>query len=224
MPLLIGLIIIIACVYTARGPIGQWKRIRRLNEKGQKAIATVTEISKRLPRKQQGSPSVYITFEFHPASDPKPIMGERLRSLFMHLDHPPQVTSKLEIFYDPQNPADFFCPESDDHSLASRLGAQITFLLIAGLLGLIATRRYHALLNIIRSAPAQLGTLAQIRTSAQGAFSRLVVVTFEFDNHSFVLKTVVPARLVQSLSIGDSLWLLVPPRKPNRALVAAAFI
>jgi hypothetical protein len=35
---------------------------------------------------------------------------------------------------------------------------------------------------------------------------------------------VVPVRLIQSFSIGDSVWILVPPQKPNRALLAAAFL
>ena len=217
-------IIILACTYTARTPFDQWKRIRGLKKIGRSATAVVTDISRRLPAQERGAPSEYLTFEFRPAPDAQLIIGERLRSLFMHLDNPPQIHSKLDLLYDPANPSDFFCPESDDRSLASRLGVQIIFLVIAGLLGLIAALRYRALLDVICSAPAQLGTLVQVRTSAQGAFSRLVVVAFEFDSRSFALKTVVPARLAQFLSIGDSVWILVPPRKPNRAIIAAAFL
>ncbi len=224
MLLLTCLIIILGCAYTARAPFGQWARIRRLKGIGRSATAVVTEISKRLPRKERGGPSEYVTFEFRPTPDAKPIVGERLRSLFMHLDNPLQIHSKLDLRYDPANPSDFFCPESDDRSLASRLGVQIIFLVIAGLLGLIAALRYRALLNVICNAPAQLGTLVEVRTSAQGAFSRLIVVTFEYDGRPLVLKTVVPVRLTQSFSIGDSVWLLVPPRKPNRAIIAAAFL
>ena len=224
MLLLTCAIIFIGCVYTARTPFGEWLRIRRLKKIGRSATAIVTEISKRLPRKERGAPSEYVTFEFRPAPDAQTIIGERLRSLFMHLDNPPQIHSKLDLLYDPANPSDFFCPESDDRSLASHLSVQIAFLLIAGVVLLIAALRYRVLLNVICSAPAQLGTLVQVRTSAQGAFSRLVVVAFEFDSRSFALKTVVPARLAQFLSIGDSVWILVPPRKPNRAIIAAAFL
>ena len=224
MLLLTCAIIFIGCVYTARTPFGEWLRIRRLKKEGQSATATVTEISKRLPRKERGAPSEYVTFEFRPAPDAQLIIDERLRSLFMHLDNPPRIGSKLDLLYDPDNPSDFFCPQTDDRSLASHLGVQIVFLVIVGILLLIAALRYRALLNVIANAPAQLGTLVQVRTSAQGAFSRLVVVAFEFNARSFALKTVVPVRLTQSLSIGDSVWLLVPPRKPNRAIIAAAFL
>ena len=224
MVLLTCIIIIIGCAYTAREPYAEWGRIQKLKKNSQKIIATVTNISKRLPGHQRGAPSEYVTFEFQPPTADKPIIGERLRSLFMHLDKLPRRNSKIELFYDPKKPDNFFCPESDDHSLASGLGVQIVFLVLAGLLGIIAAFRYRALLNIICNAPAQIGTLAQVRTSAQGAFSRLVVLTFEFDSRSFAIKTTVPARLTVSLSIGDSVWILVPPAKPNRAVVAAAFL
>ncbi len=224
MLLMTFLIILLGCGYTARGPFGEWNRIRRLKNIGRSATAVVTDISRRLPAKERGAPSEYLTFEFRPTPDAQPIIGERLRSLFMHLDNPPQIHSKIELFYDPANPSDFFCPESDDRSLASHLSVQTVFLLTAGILLLIAALRYRALLDVICNAPAQLGTLVEVRTSAQGAFSRLIVVTFEYDGRPHVLKTIVPARLAQSFNIGDSVWLLVAPRKPKRAVLAEAFL
>ncbi len=221
MFLLTSLIILLGCAYTARPPFNEWLRIRRLKSIGRTATAEVTDISRRLPAKERGVPSEYVTFEFQAAPDTLPIVGERLRSLFKHQV---QTTTKLDVRYDPKNPSDFFCLQSDDHSLVWRLNLQITFLAIAALLLLIAALRYRALLNTICNAPALLGTLVELRTSAQGAFSRLVVVTFEFNSRTFVLKTVVPARLAYSLSIGDSVYLLVPPRRPNRAVLAGAFL
>ncbi len=224
MLLLTCLIIILGCAYTVRGPFAEWLRIRRLKSVGRSATAMVTDISRRLPAQERGSPSEYITFEFRPDPDAEPIIGERLRSLFMHLEKPPQLNSKIDLLYDPDDHSNIYCPESDDRSLASRLSIQIIFFAIAALLGFIAVRRYRTLINVICNAPAQLGTLVQIRSSAQGAFSRFVVVTFEFDKRSFVLKTIVPVRLTQSWSIGDSVWILVPPPKPKRAVIAAAFL
>ena len=224
MLLLTFLIILLGCGYTARGPFAQWYRIRRLKNVGRPATAVVTQISKRLPRKERGAPSEYVTFEFQAAPDAEPIVGERLHSLFMHLNIDIRRGTKLTVLHDPDNPSDFFCPESDDRSFASLLSVQIVFLLIAGLLLLIAALRYRALLDVICNAPAQLATLVEVRASAQGAFSRLIILTFEHDGQPHVLKTVVPARLAHSFSIGDSVWLLVPPRRPSRAVLAEAFL
>lgn len=224
MLLLTFLIILLGCGYTARGPFAEWNRIRRLKNIGRSATAVVTEISKRLLRKERGAPSEYVIFEFQAAPDTQPIVGERLRSLFMHLNIDIRRGTELTVRHDPDNPSDFFCPQTDDRSLVSRLSVQIVFLLIAGILLLIAALRYRALLDLICNAPAQLATLVEVRTSAQGAFSRLIVVTFEYDSRTHVLKTVVPVRLAQSFSIGDSVWLLVVPRKPKRAVLAGAFL
>lgn len=224
MLLLTCTIIIIGCAYTARPPLAEWARIRRLKNTALSATAKVTNISRRLPTQERGGPREFVTLEFRPTPNAKPIVGERLRSLFMHLDEPVQLADQFEILYDPDEPSEFFCPESDDRSFLSHLLVQIIFLAIAGLLLLLAALRYRALINIVCNAPAQLGALAEVRTCAQGAFSRLVVVTFEFEGRNLVIKTIVPATLIHSVSIGESIWLFVPPRKPNRALVAGAFL
>ena len=71
------------------------------------------------------------------------------------------------------------------------------------------------------NAPAQSGRVAKIRASAQGAFSRLMVVTLQTAERTFILKRVVPVGVAQKFSVGDSIWLLVPSGKPSRAVIAA---
>ena len=221
MLLLTCSIILVGCAYTARGGFGEWLRIRRLRSIGRTTIAEVTDISRRLPRKERGAPSEYVTFEFRPAPNAEPIVGERLRSLFKDRVQP---AGKLDVRYDPDNPSDFFCLQSDDYSLVWRLSVQIIFLGVVGVLLLMVVFRYRALIRTVCNAPVVLGRLVDVRSCAQGAFSRLVVVTFEFDSRTIVLKTVVPVHLAHSFSIGDSVYLLVPPRKPKRALLAGAFL
>jgi len=223
MLLLTSLIIVVACAYTAVGHFQDWSRIRRLKDIGHSAEAQVTDISRSRPAGQRGAAREYVTFQFRPLEAPQaePISGQRLHSLF-----PEQLKlgSRLSITYDPANPQDFFCLESDDCSLVSQLGVQIFFLIIVALLLLLAGFRYYALLHIACRAPAESGRVAEIRTSAQGAFSRLLVVTLQVADRTLILKRVVPVGFAQRFSVGDSVWLLVPPRKPSRAIIAAAFL
>lgn len=223
MLLLACLIIVIACAYTARGHFRDWFRIRRLKGVGRSTAAFVTDISRRRPAGKRGAAREYVTFEFHPSgtAQAEPVSDHRLHSLFQEQM---KIGSQLSIIYDPADPEDFFCPETDDRSLPSRLSVQILFLIVVALLALLAVFRHCSLLRIVRSASAQPGTVAGIRTCTQGAFSRLVVITFQFADRTFVLKRVVPVRLVQRFSVGDPVWLLVPPRRPSRAVVAAAFL
>ena len=221
--LLICLTIIIVCAYTARGHFQDWSRIRRLKNIGRTTQAVVTNISDRRPAGQRGAAREYITFEFTPSdsSQAQPVPGERLHSWFIRRI---KLGDKLSVTYDPGSPENFFCPEVDDHSLAGRLSAQIVFLIVALALLLLGCLRYFVLLRIARDSPAQRGTIAEIATSAQGAFSRLVVITLQHEDSTLVLKRVVPARLAHRFSVGDSIWLLVPLGKPHRAIVAAAFL
>ncbi|NIA07086.1 MAG: hypothetical protein GWP14_05545 [Actinobacteria bacterium] len=221
--LLIGLVTVAVCAYTARGHFRDWSRIRRLKSVGRSAQAVVTNILRCRPGGQRGAAREYIAFEFRPLdpSDAQPVSGQRLHSLFLRQI---KLGDKLDVTYDPATPEDFFCPEVDDQSLIGRLSAQIIFLIAVLALLLWACFRYFALLRIVRNSPAQLGTVVEIGPCAQGAFSRLVVVTLQVADRVVILKRVVPARLAQSFSIGDSIWLLVPPGKPHRGIIAAAFI
>lgn len=223
MLLLIPLVIVVVCAYTARGQFQDWSRIRRLKNTGRTIQAVVTEISLKRPRGQRGAAREYVTFEFTPLDSPdaEPVTDQRLHSLFLRQM---KLDEQLSVTYNPASPENFFCPEVDDHSLIGRLSAQIVFLVVALALLLLAGFRYFALLKIVRNGSAQLGTVAEIGTCAQGAFSRLVVVTLQAADRTVILKRVVPARLVQSLAIGDSIWLLVPTAKPRRAVIAAAFL
>jgi len=223
MLLLICLVIVAVCVYTARGQFKDWSRIRRLKSLGCTTQAVVTNIFDRRPRGQRGAAREYIAFEFTPldSTDVQPVSGERLGSWFIRQI---KLGDKLDVTYDPASPENFFCPEVDDLSLIGRLSAQVVFLMAALALLLLACCRYVALLKIVRNSPAKNGTIAEIGTCAQGAFSRLVVVRLQADQRNVILKRVVPARLAQSFSIGDSICLLVPPGKPRRAIIAAAFL
>ena len=223
MLLLTCLIIVVACAYTAGGHFQEWSRIRRLKGLGHSAEALVTDVSRSRPAGEHGAAREYVTFAFRPLEAPQaePISGQRLHSLFKEQL---KLGSRLSITYDPTNPKDFFCLDSDDLSLVSQLAVQIFFLIIVVLLLLLASFRYYALLRIACSAPAEPGRVAEIRTSAQGAFSRLVVVTLQVADRTFILKRVVPVSLAQRFSVGDSIWLLVPPAKPSRAIIAAAFL
>ena len=220
MLLLTCLVIVIACAYTAVGHFQDWSRIRRLKGLGHSVEALVTNISRSRPAGEHGAAQEYVTFQFHPLEAPQaePISGQRLHSLF-----PEQLKlgSRLSITYDPADPADFFCLESDDRSLVSQLGVQIFFLVVVVLLLLFAGFRYYALLHIACRAPAESGRVAEIRTSAQGAFSRLLVVTLQVADRTLILKRVVPVGFAQRFSVGDSVWLLVPSGKPSRAVIAA---
>ena len=223
MLLLICLVIVVVCAYTARGQFQDWSRIRRLKSTGRTTQAVVTDVSDRRPAGQRGASREYVTFEFTPLGSPdaEPVTGERLGSWFIR---PIKLGDKLDVTYDPASTVNFFCPEVDDHSLVGRLSAQIVFLIAALASLLLAGFRYFALLKIVRNGLAQLGTIVEIGPCAQGAFSRLVVVTLQAADRTVILKRVVPARLAQRFSIGDSIWLLVPPAKPRRAIIADAFL
>ena len=224
MLLLICLIIVVGSVYTMVDDLSDWARISRLKSIGQSTTAQVTDVSRRRPGGERGAFAEYVTYEFRTSPDAEPITGESLSSQFAHLDKRIRLGSTVTVRYDPADPQDFFCVESDDHTLGSRLAVQIMFLTIAGLLLILAVYRYFRLLKIVRDAPAQIGTVAQISASGQGAFSRLVVVTFQHAGRNFVIKRIAPMRLAHTFSSGQSVWLLVPPRKPNRAIIAGAFL
>ena len=223
MLLLTSLIIVLACAYTARHHFRDWARIRRLKTIGRSVEAVVTDIFRARPRGERGAALEYVQFEFHPLQAPQtePVTGRRLHSLF---NEPLRLGSRLTVAYDPAKPEEFFCPQVDDSSVVVRLSVQLVFLIAVALLLFLAVVRYFILLNVAGHAPAHPGTIAAVRTSAQGAFSRLVVFTFRFADRTFVLKRVVPVRLTQRFSVGDPVWLLVPPRRPSRAIIAAAFL
>ena len=217
-------IIVVACAYTARGHFHEWSRINRLKDVGQSTQAVVTEIALRRPRGQRGAAREYAIFQFTPAGDSQtePVVNQqRLHSLF---DKPLKSGSQITVTYDPADPENFFCPATDDRSLANQLSVQIVFLIIAALLMLLAVLRYFALLIVVRNAPAHSGTVAEIRSSAQGAFSRLVVLTLQIEDSPLIIKRVVPMRLAHRFCVGDSIWLLTPPAKPSRAIIAADFL
>ena len=221
--LLICLVIVAVCAYTARRDIQDFSRIRRLKTLGSSAQAVVTGIFDRRPAGEHGAAREYIAFEFIPAdsSASTPIVGERLGSWFIR-----QITlgDEITVIYDPDSPKSFFCPEVDDHSLIGRISAQIVFLVIALLLLLLALWRYFIFLGVVRRAPVQPGTVVDISSCAQGAFSRQLVVSLRTADRTVILKRIVPLRLAQHLAVGNPVDLLVPPGKPRRAIVAAAFL
>lgn len=223
MLLLICLVIVVVCLYTAREHIQDSARVHRLKSVGRTTQAVVTKILDRRPTGERGAAREYITFEFTPPGSPdaQPVTGERLGSWFIRQI---KLRDTLEVVYDPADPDNFFCPEVDDHSLLGRLAAQIVFLVIAFVLSLLALLRHVLLLGIIRNGSVQRGKIVDIGPTSQGAFSRLLVVSFRFADHDVIVKRVVPFRLVRHLIVGDSIDLLVPSGKPRRAVAAAAFL
>ena len=167
MLLLICLIIVSGSVYTATDDIGDWVRIHRLKSIARSTTAEITEISLRRAKGERGAVSEYVTYEFRTSPDNEPIRGESRSSLFMHLDKKIRKGSKITVKYDPDNPHNFFCLESDDRTLSSRLAVQIIFLAAGGLLLILAGLRYFRLLEIICTAPAQSGRVAEIGPSSQ---------------------------------------------------------
>ena len=225
MLLLICLVIVVVCLYTARGHIKDSARIHRLKSIGQTTQAVVTKIIEhRLKgRGERGAAREYIVFQFTPTGSPdaQPVTGERLGSWFIR-----QIASgdTLDVVYDPTGPDNFFCPEVDDHSLLGRLAAQLVFLVIAFVLLLLALLRHILLLGIIRNGSVQQGKIVDVGPTSQGALSRLLAVSFRLADRDIIVKRVVPFRLVRHLIVGDSIDLLVPPKKPRRAIVADAFL
>ena len=69
-----------------------------------------------------------------------------------------------------------------------------------------------------------MGTIADIRSSSQGAFSRLLVVTFHAAEQKVIIKRVVSARLAHTFTVGSTIGLLVPQSKPKHAVIADAFV
>lgn len=201
----------------------QWRHVRSLKATGKQGVAEVTGFSTARQKGERGAALEYVDFEFVPSGGVglRYVKGQRLRSFFVA---PPKRGDKLTVIYDLEKPEDFICLQTDDRPLRQRLTAQIFFLAVAALVLLLAGLRYLKLLKIVRTAPAQSGTVVDVRTCAQGAFSRLVVVALQADDRKAIVKRVVPVRLAHTYATGDAVWLLVPPGKPAKAIIADAFL
>ena len=223
IPLIVCAVLAVGSIWTSAGDFLQWRRVRSLKAGGRQAEAEVTRFGDERLKGERGTSLRYVYFEFAPAGTVglKRIEGKRLLSLFVE---PPKPGDELTVVYDPANPEDFVCLQTDDRPLGQRLTAQIFFLAVAGLVFLTAGLRFLKLLKIVGNAAARSGTVADIRSCAQGAFSRLLVVALQDGERQVIIRRVVPFRLAHALDVGDGVWLLVPLGKLKEAIIADAFL
>ncbi len=223
LPLMACIILAVGSIWTSAGHCLEWRHVRSLKVTGKQAEAEVTGFESKRPKGERGTTRKYVSLEFFPSGRVglEPVKGERLSSLFVKS---PKLGDELTVLYDPADPEGFVCLRTDDRPLGQRLAVQIFFLVVAGLVLILAGLRFFRLLRIVAGAPARSGTVVDIRSCAQGAFSRLLVVALQDGERQVIVKRVVPVRLVHTLDLGDAVWLLVPPGKAGKAIIADAFL
>ena len=223
MPLIVCVVLAVGSIWTSAGDFLEWRHVRSLKVTGKQTEAEVTGFESKRPKGEKGAARKYVSFEFIPSGriGLEPVKGERLSSLFVKI---PKLGDELTVLYDPADPEGFVCLRTDDRPLGQRLTAQIFFLVVAGLVFILASLRFLMLQKTVGTAPARSGTVVDIRSCAQGAFSRLLVVALQDGERQVIVKRVVPARLANTLDPGHTVWLLVPPGKAGRAVIADAFL
>jgi hypothetical protein len=194
-------------------------RGRRLAATGLQGTALVTRAADQYlaGKVLQPDPRMPVTLEVTlPGREPYTLENVTLP------DHrqPVIVGHKIPIWVDPQDAKVFTTrgqfPLVDDMLAAWLLGPPVLLALV------VALWQRRRMLALWRTGEAAVAVVVTSRMSPIAPLSRLVQLTLREDRTGRTFSALEPAT-ARPLAPGDQVWVVVPPRRPTRALLASLY-
>jgi hypothetical protein len=126
----------------------------------------------------------------------------------------------IEVHVNPDNPHDFTV--RGDISMIHELGLGLSLLPIGVILLGVALVKRWGVLRTWRTGAAAVAVALESRQTAIAPLSRVVRFTLRDSRDGRVFAATAPARVAR-FEEGDEFWVVHPPRRPGKALVAALY-
>lgn len=192
---------------------------RRLIEQGHLVEATVVELDQTrstMTRPMDRNFSREVVLQYTP---PGGVEQEVRGRLDARPGETVQVGQTMKIRVDPANPRRWTDRSRAKAWLAEMTSVALLVPLVAALL-VVALLRRAAILRVWREEPASEAVVVDTAHSAMAPRSRALRLTIKGDTRVF--STLYPLRAGVP-AVGETLWVVAPPGKPQKAVVAGLY-
>jgi hypothetical protein len=216
LTLVIGLIAIYVTVTRVRDALrDRWLILHGTQVQAKFLTVQGVPVVKRWPRNEAMGATLLV-----------PLPGGRTHELDIRLEPKPnsfaRVGDELTIRVDPNRP-DFWTEQTETRPWRMELVAPALLLpLVAILVGITVWRR-QGVLRVWRQAPLAPVEVVQVDHTAMAPRSRIVRFARQDSDDRRLGSALVPVH-AGIPSIGETLWLVVPPVNPHRAIVARLYL
>jgi hypothetical protein len=215
---LAALVLLAAAVYVGLIQTTQWRHDMRLVRYGTPVTAMVVEADGASHAGPEFSPPVSVKLKYELNGKPYTVSG-----IVEAGDGPRYVSPKrpLAIRVDPAHPTDWTARDHPTSLVRELLGAGLILVVVLVLL-LLALLARQRVLRLWRDGQALAAVVVQTAHSALAPRSRAVRCTLSDHSDKRLITIFIPHAIAQ-LAPGDTLYLIVPPNRPHRALPAMLY-
>jgi hypothetical protein len=203
--------------YYAISRVYFWSQENRLIQHGEKVQAEVMgwEVGGDAPKNKIVPPDAGIDLLYS-------YKGQTYRPHGYLAGRKEQIKTRttVPLFIDPANPSRWTGRTEPASLMQELLSAMILvpFVFLFFALALVTRRQ---VLRIYREGEPVLAEVVSIGHSAAAPLSRMVRCAVHLGDEARIIKTVLPAQ--KTPAVGETLWLLAPPGRPEQGLPAALF-
>ncbi len=214
---ILGVTMVIIASYYAISRIYVWSEERRLIEHGAKVEAQVMgwEKGSNAPKNQVVPANTGVDLEYT-------YKGQSFRTHGWMAGRKQHLTTGkfVSIFIDPEHP-ERWTGRSEPSSFWQELLSTMLLVPFIILFFAMALWRRREVLRVYRYGEPMAAEVVGIGHSAAAPFSRLLRCAVQIGEESRILKILLPNR--KSPGVGQSLWLIAPPDRPQQAVPAILF-
>lgn len=217
---LVALLMAVAGGYLVFTQVRASSRGRWLIEHGAKGTARVISADGQpTPGKRYAPDQANFRVEVRPETGEPFTFASRLEQHRGELKVGRPEETSFPIYFDPKDRSNFTTrtgyPLQDD----LLVGLFLLPLVVLLLAGAVLTRM--SVLRVWRNGEAVIAAVVETKQAASAPMSRVVRYTPRDARDNRVFATLVPNRL--PLAAGDSFWLVAPPDRPDKGVVAALY-
>lgn len=215
---LLGAGLLVVTCYYAISRIYSWSEENRLITQGVKVMGEVVGWSGGLATKTQHFKlpantvvNIEYTYNGQVYQDSSELMG-RTEEI--------QTRTPLAFFIDPNNPRRWTTRTVPASFMTETLAALMLFpfVILLFAFALLSRRR---VLRIYREGEAIVGEVMSVAHSAAAPLSRMISCAAHVGGDDRVIKILLPTR--KAPAVGETLWLLASPNRPEQAVPVALF-
>ena len=212
-----GAALLAVTLYYAASRAYLWNQERRLITRGQRVEAEVMHWEKggAAPANKVLPPDANVDLAYT-------YQGNHYRVYGALAGRTEQIYTrrKVPIFIDPALPTRWTGRTKPANFAHELLGAMLLAPFVVVLFALAVWWRGRVL-RTFREGEGMLAEVVEIRNAAAAPGSRLVHCALHLGEDARIVKTLLPAR--RTPPVGQGVWLIVPPNRPQEAIPAALF-
>jgi hypothetical protein len=213
---IVAIALVVAAVSLAAQELLAWDADARLIRSGTRIDAVVWLWGARVKGRPIG-PDDQSTVEFTWSGQPQVITNARI----VGRDEITFSGQTIPIFVDPQNPTKWTARTRPAPILRMLMGA-MSLACVAAILVLVSVIKRRGVLSVWRTGEPRRAAVVETAQTALAPRSRLVRCAQTEGNDRRLINVYVPHRAADPQP-GDVLWLIMPPGRPDKAIVAMLF-